>query len=168
MKFLCTCQQIFRGDEALVFFVNIFKDSFNVFYSVILIWFLGHEFDELFEADLTSIIGIKYWHRDVNKSSSGFVSTLSQIFSQVKWSQHAIMIFVKEIKDLLEDFNVSDWALCDNKLFGIEVDIFSDFGEAASLSALCFGTFLDTVIISKAFSMASAEFAERSAHSKYW
>ena len=69
------------------------------------------------------------------------------------------MIVIKEVENLFKYFYISDWAFCYDKLFGIEIDISSDFGEATSLPDLGLGTILNTVIISKAFAMSSAEFA---------
>ena len=70
------------------------------------------------------------------------------------------MVFIKEIKDLLEDLNISDRAFCNYKLFGIKVDIFPVFGETASLSALSFGAFFDTFTVPEAFTVTSSEFTE--------
>ena len=70
------------------------------------------------------------------------------------------MILIKEIEELFVDFNVSDRALGDDELFGIEVDIFSGAREAVSLLALGFGTFFDALSGSEAFSVASSELAE--------
>jgi hypothetical protein len=69
------------------------------------------------------------------------------------------MILIKEIKELFVDLNISDGALGDDELFGIEVDIFSDTGKTVFLFALCFGTFFEALCGSKAFSVASSELA---------
>ena len=74
------------------------------------------------------------------------------------------MILIKEIKELFVDLNISDRALGDDELFRIEVDIFSGTGKAVFLFALCFGTFFNTLCGSEAFSVASSELAEWSAH----
>jgi hypothetical protein len=70
------------------------------------------------------------------------------------------MILIKKIEKLFVYFNVSDRALGDDELFGIKVDIFSGAREAFSLLALGFGTFLDALSGSEAFSVASSKLAE--------
>lgn len=42
------------------------------------------------------------------------------------------MVIVQEIKHLLVDFNVTDCALSDDELFGIEVDILARLSETGS------------------------------------
>lgn len=74
------------------------------------------------------------------------------------------MILIEEIEELFVDFDVSDRALGDDELFGIEVDMFSGAREAVSLFALGFGAFFDGLSGPEALSVASSEFAEGSAH----
>ena len=77
------------------------------------------------------------------------------------------MVLIDEIKYLLEDLNISDWAFCNYKLFGIEVDIFSALDETASLSALSFDVSFDAFTVSEAFTVTFSEFTEWSAHFLY-
>jgi hypothetical protein len=67
-------QQVLRGDEPFILLVNVFENSLDIFHCIVLIWFLSHQFYELFEADLPSIIGVEYRHGNVDEGSSRFVS----------------------------------------------------------------------------------------------
>jgi hypothetical protein len=125
---------------------------------------LCHELHELLKTNLTSIIGVEIWHGDVYKCSSWFVSTIFEIPSQIEWGQHTIVILIKEIEELFVDFYVSDWALGDDELFGVKVDIFSGAREAVSLLSFGSGTFFNAFSRSETLPVSSSEFAQGSAH----
>jgi hypothetical protein len=107
-----TSHKIFRWYEAFVLFVHILKDSLHVLGGVGFIGSLGHKLDKLLEADLTSVICIEERHGHVDKCSSWFVAALPDVLSQIKGSQHAVVIIVQEVKHLLVYLNISDAAFC--------------------------------------------------------
>ncbi len=124
MKFLGHLQEVISCYEAFIVLVNILENSLNIFVCVIFTRLLSHKLNELLELNLPSIISIENRHSDVNKSSSWLISTiLSDSFSKIKRRQHTIMIIIQEIKDLLEDFYVSDTAFGNNVLFRIKVNV---------------------------------------------
>lgn len=164
MKFLSACQQVFGCNKAFIVLVDVLENTLNVFSSVILVWLLSHQFYELLEINFTSIISIKYCHRNVDKSSTWLVAAFSKVFSEIKWSQHTVMIFIKEVEELLVDLNIPDRALGNDEFSGIEVYIFPGSGEAASRFTFSFSTLLYTLADPKAFSVSSPEFVKWPAH----
>ena len=124
-EFLCCGQEVFFGNEALVILIKVLEDSFDVLFSIIAARFLCHQFDELFEGNLTAIIGVEDWHGHIDEWSSRVISSkLSDRFTEIHGGEHAVVVFVEEIKDLLEDLDIPYWTLGHHVLFWIEIYIF--------------------------------------------
>lgn len=68
------------------------------------------------------------------------------------------MIFIQKVEYLFEYFDVFDWTLSNDKLFGVEIDIFFRWNHASS-PVVSFIAFVHTVSSPEAFTMASSHFA---------
>jgi hypothetical protein len=56
---------------------------------------LSHQFHEFFEGDFTSVVRIEHRHSNIDKGSSGLIpSILSDGFTQIHGSEHAIVIII--------------------------------------------------------------------------
>lgn len=124
MQLFSHLHQVFLWNVTLIIFINILKNSLNIFHWIIFTRLLSHQLHELLKTNLTSIICIKYWHCNIHKCPPWLVpSILSDCFSKIQWSQHSIMVIVQKVKNLFKNFNISHWTLCDNKLFRVKVNI---------------------------------------------
>lgn len=124
VKLLGHLHQVFLWNVSFVVLINVFENPFNILIWVIFAWLLSHKFDKLLKTDLTSIICIKYWHGYVNKSSSWLISTVFPYgFSEIQRSQHSIVVIIQKIEDLLVNFNVTNCAFGNDKLFRVEIHV---------------------------------------------
>jgi len=124
LQFLSSSNQILLRYIPFSFLVEVLENTLDVIISIRFAGTISHHLDKLFEGYFTAIISIKYWHCDVDKWSAGLVSSkISDCFTDIHRSEHTVVVIVKKIEHLLENFDVSDWTLCDHIFFGIEIDI---------------------------------------------
>jgi hypothetical protein len=83
-----------------------------------------HQLNELLEANFSSFIKIEVGHGDVDEASRRVVaSVLFHSFSEVKGSQHPIVVIIEVVENLLEHLNISFVSISCDKLFGVKIDI---------------------------------------------
>ena len=58
-QFLCSGHQVVLSDIPFSIFVEVFKDTSDIFLGVGVAGVAGHQLDELVEGDLTSVVGIE-------------------------------------------------------------------------------------------------------------
>lgn len=124
VKLLGHLHQVFLWNVSFVVLINVFENPFNILICVIFAWLLSHKFDKLLKTDLTSIICIKHWHGYVNESSSWLISTIfPDSFSEIQRSQHSIVVIIQKIEDLLVNFDITNCAFGNDKLFRVEIHV---------------------------------------------
>jgi len=111
------------------------EDALDVLLSVRLARPLGHQLHEFLKSNLTAIVGVEDRHGDVDKRTARLVSAvLPDGFAEVHGGEHAVVIFVEVVEDLLEHFHVSQRALSYHVLLGVEIHVFLG-AEAGTLGS---------------------------------
>ena len=117
-------------DVALLFDIDLVENSFDVFRLIVLAWLKCHHLYKLLEVDLTAQISVVDGKDLVYKSLLTFVATiLHHCLTKVHRSEHAIVIGVEEVEDLLVHFDVAFCALRNNEFLRIEVLVSSRWAE---------------------------------------
>lgn len=161
-ELLRTGNQILRGDETFIVLINITKNSFYLIFSILVTWMSGHQFDKLFETNLTALVGIEVGHCDVDKTSGWVVSSIIfDSFTEVKGSQHAVMIVVQVVEYLLVQLNILLVCFGGGKLCGVEIYI--SFRISKTAFHFLFGCY-SSIFAHPEWPVASAILARISAH----
>ena len=122
MQLFCCSNEVLFWNVPLILIIKITEYSVNIIISISFARFLGHEFDELPEGYLTTIINVKYWHCNINERSSRLVSTVfPNCSSQIQRCQHAIMVIIQKIKNMFKNLNIMLWTLSNDVFFWIEL-----------------------------------------------
>ena len=123
-QFLGSRQQVLLRNEAFAVLVEVLKDTADVLLSIGVARSDRHQFDELLEGDLAAVVCVEDRHGHVDEGPSRLVAAVvADGLTQVHGSQHAVVVVVQEVEDLLEDLNIVDGALSDHVLLGVEGDI---------------------------------------------
>ena len=144
LQLLSSSDQILLRYIPFAFLIEVLENALDVVFGISFAGTIGHHLDELFECYFTAVVGVEYWHGDVDEWSAWLVSSeISDSFTDIHGGEHAVVVIVEKIEDLFENFDVSDWTLCDHVFFGIEIDIFFNSGARflsplfGSLSLVC-------------------------------